>query len=102
MGAQQSKASQPTVHEKAVIKRLRNLQVEENTDGYVEITSDAEKMSFGPLIWKAEDLPVEMLESWKTSFLKDPKNRCVPRGPAHMYLPCVTPAIANTKSPGSP
>jgi bleomycin hydrolase len=71
MGAQPSK---PTLHEKAVIERLRSLQLQED-DEYVEISSDAEKGAIGPLTREAEGLPVHVLESWQSAILKDPKNK---------------------------
>lgn len=73
MGAQQSKA-EPTLHEKAVIERLQDLQVQDQDD-YVEVTGDAEKAPIGPLIRDAEGLPVHVLESWQAAIIKDPKNK---------------------------
>lgn len=61
------------MHEKAVIERLRSLQVQ---DDFVEVTSDSEK-SLGPLVREAQGLPVHVLESWQADFLKDPKNKSV-------------------------
>ncbi|KAK7420640.1 bleomycin hydrolase [Neonectria punicea] len=72
MGAQASKSAEPTLHEKAVLERLRSLQLQ---DDYVEVSGDAEKGSVGPLLRKAEGLPVHVLESWQSAFLKDPKNK---------------------------
>jgi bleomycin hydrolase len=73
MGAQQSK-TEPTLHEKAVLERLQNLQVQDQDD-YVEVISDAEKSSIGPLIRDAEGLPLHVLESWQAAIIKDPKNK---------------------------
>lgn len=73
MGAQQSK-TEPTLHEKAVLERLQNLQVQDQDD-YVEVTSGAEKASLGPLIRDAEGLPLHVLESWQAAIIKDPKNK---------------------------
>ena len=72
MGAQPSKPAEATIHEKAVIERLRSLQVE---DDYVEVNSDAEKAVLGPLMREAEGLPVHVLEAWQDTILKDPKNK---------------------------
>jgi bleomycin hydrolase len=71
MGAQPSK---PTLHEKAVMERLRSLQLQED-DEYVEITGDAEKRVVGPLTREAQGLSVHVLESWQSAILKDPKNK---------------------------
>ncbi|KAH6894158.1 peptidase C1B, bleomycin hydrolase [Thelonectria olida] len=72
MGADQSKLVEPTMHEKAVLERLRTLQME---DDYVEVTSDSEKATVGSLMREAEGLPVPVLQSWQTDILKDPKNK---------------------------
>lgn len=72
MGGQTSKPSEPTTHEKAVIERLRSLHLE---DDYVEVTGDVEKGTLAPLMRPAEDLPIHVLESWRESILKDPKNK---------------------------
>lgn len=72
MGAEQSKQTPTTMHEKAVLERLRTLQVHD--DDYVEITSD-KKAALGPLVREAEGLPVPVLQLWQTDVLKDPKNR---------------------------
>lgn len=85
MGGQQSK-SEPTAREKAVIQRLRSLQVED--EEYLEVTN--EKLPHVPLGWQAEDLPIEVLESWKSNILKDPKNRQV------SFEDYIIPARANT------
>ncbi|KAM5346554.1 hypothetical protein ACJ41O_009559 [Fusarium nematophilum] len=69
MGAQPSK---PTLHEKAVLERIHSLQIQ---DDYVEVSTDAEKASIGPLIRDAEGLPLHVLESWQSAILKDPKNK---------------------------
>ena len=59
-------------HEKAVVQRLREVQLE---DDYVEVEASAEK---GParLHRQPEGLPLSLVESWQTTILKDPKNRC--------------------------
>lgn len=72
MGIELSKPAAPTMHEKAVFERLRDLQLEE---GYVQVDSDNEKGAVGLLAREAEGLPVQVLESWQASILKDPKNR---------------------------
>jgi bleomycin hydrolase len=72
MGADQSKLVEPTMHEKAVLERLRTLQIQ---DDYVQVTSDSEKTPLGPLVRDAEGLPVPVLQSWQTDVLKDPKNK---------------------------
>ncbi|KAM0356102.1 hypothetical protein ACHAPU_000496 [Fusarium lateritium] len=71
MGAQPSK---PTLHEKAVLEILQNLQVQDDEE-YVEISSSAEKTSLGPLVRDAQGLSVHVLESWQAAVLKDPKNK---------------------------
>lgn len=72
MGGQPSKTGETTIHEKAVIERLRTLHMDED---YVEVSSGAEKSSIGPLIRDAEGLPVHVLESWQQAILSDPKNK---------------------------
>ncbi|KAF7559353.1 hypothetical protein G7046_g4796 [Stylonectria norvegica] len=72
MGGQPSKPADITVHEKAVLERLRSLQVE---DDYVEIESGAEKLSLEPFVREAGGLPVHVLQAWQDSVLKDPKNK---------------------------
>ncbi|KAH7175525.1 peptidase C1B, bleomycin hydrolase [Dactylonectria macrodidyma] len=71
MGGQPSKPVEPTSHEKAVVERLRSLQMQ---DGH-EVNGDAEKASFGPLVREAKGLPINVLQSWQADFLKDPKNK---------------------------
>ncbi|KAI5464559.1 peptidase C1B, bleomycin hydrolase [Mariannaea sp. PMI_226] len=73
MGGQQSKPNEITLNEKAVLGRLRDLQVQD--DEYIEVVSDAEKPHLGPLIRDAEGLPVPVLQSWQADILKDPKNK---------------------------
>ncbi|KAF4993842.1 hypothetical protein FDECE_13295 [Fusarium decemcellulare] len=73
MGAQGSKPTEPTPHEKAVLERIRSLQVHD--EDYVQVSSDTEKSSPGPLIREAEGLPIHTLESWQAAILKDPKNK---------------------------
>ncbi|CAM1502240.1 Fc.00g042240.m01.CDS01 [Cosmosporella sp. VM-42] len=72
MGGQPSKPAEATIHEKAVIERLRSLQVE---DDYVEVSSDVEKTALGPLMREAEGLPIYVLQAWQDTILKDPKNK---------------------------
>ncbi|KAF7537724.1 hypothetical protein G7Z17_g12791 [Cylindrodendrum hubeiense] len=72
MGGQPSKPIESNMHEKAVIERLRSLQVQ---DDCVEATGNNEKASFGPLVREAQGLPIHVLESWQADFLKDPKNK---------------------------
>ncbi|KAF4968169.1 hypothetical protein FZEAL_10432 [Fusarium zealandicum] len=73
MGGQPSKATEPTLHEKAILERIRSLQVQD--DDYVEVSSDVEKTSLGPLVRESEGLPLHVLESWQAAILKDPKNK---------------------------
>lgn len=75
MGGQASKPGETTIHEKAVLERLQNLQVE---DDYVQVSGDAEK-TIGPLIREAQGLPLHVLEAWQERILKDPKNKSVNR-----------------------
>lgn len=78
MGGQQSTPAGRAAHEKAVIKRLEQLRVEEQDD-YVEITGAQEKQAcgFDKALRKPEGLPVSVLESWQSAVLKDPKNRYI-------------------------
>lgn len=87
MGSAQSSSS---ASERAVIARLRALQVEEknkqksavNEDGFVEVESQAESGRFDEKTLEAlrrfpTTLDVAQLEGWQTRLLEDPKNRYV-------------------------
>ncbi|KFH46182.1 Cysteine proteinase-like protein [Hapsidospora chrysogenum ATCC 11550] len=71
MGGQQSKSAEPSANEEAIFKGLASLQVED--EDYIEVA--CEKTSHEPLTWKPQDLPIQVLESWKSNILSDPKNR---------------------------
>lgn len=85
MGAYQSKQTTPA--ERAVITRLRALELESkretNDDGFVEVDGD-ETAGAESLNEKAMEalrrrapttLDVDQLEHWQTKLLADPKNR---------------------------
>lgn len=74
MGGNPSRPAEAAAHDRAVLERLRNLQVE---DDYVEVDGHGEKAPFGTLLREAQGLPVHVLESWQSSILKDPKNKSV-------------------------
>lgn len=75
--------STPSAAERAVVERLRALELEKkaavNEDGFVEVDS----LSSGSLNEKTLDalrrfpttLDVSQLENWQTKLLEDPKNR---------------------------
>ncbi|KAI0010887.1 peptidase C1B, bleomycin hydrolase [Xylariaceae sp. FL0662B] len=78
MGAQQSKTSSPetSVLEKAVLQRLRSLQVESNEpeDDFVHV--DGEKTLFDHRITRnPEKLAIALTQDWQSRLLADPKNR---------------------------
>lgn len=81
MGAHLSK---PTAAEKAIIDRLRTLDIEKkeaaNDDGYVEVDGFASSGSlnektFDALRRSPTNLDVSQLEDWQAKLLDDPKNR---------------------------
>ncbi|KFA73782.1 hypothetical protein S40288_03171 [Stachybotrys chartarum IBT 40288] len=74
MGNQASKTAEAVVLEKAVLDRLRTLQVE---DDLVEVNRDAcsDKQDAWRLYRQPEGLPVQVLKSWQSTVLNDPKNR---------------------------
>lgn len=83
MGSYQSK---PTPAERAVITRLRALELEGkrefNDDGFVEIDGtetegDAclNEKALGALRLTPTTLDIGQLEDWQTKLLQDPKNR---------------------------
>ncbi|KKY35778.1 putative cysteine proteinase 1 [Diaporthe ampelina] len=81
MGAYQSK---PTAAERAIIDRLRTLDLEEkqaaNDDGYVEVddlewSGSLNEKTLGALRRSPTTLDVSQLENWQTKLLEDPKNR---------------------------
>ncbi|KAK1758602.1 putative bleomycin hydrolase [Echria macrotheca] len=80
MGAQQSKLPEATwSHEKALIERLRALQLEKGRidDGYVHV-STTEKSDGVVDISKSrqpEGLSVDQMAKWQDTLLEDPKNR---------------------------
>lgn len=89
MGSYQSK---PTRAERAVITRLRALELETkhepNDDGFVEVdgleTEDAaclNEKALGALRRAPTTLNVGQLEHWQSKLLEDPKNRSVLSSP---------------------
>lgn len=85
-----SAQSTPTAAERAVVARLRALDLEEkkkkaavNEDGFVEVESGGGGWDGEHLDEKTLDAPrrspttldVAQLESWQTKLLQDPKNR---------------------------
>ncbi|KAJ9155624.1 hypothetical protein NKR23_g1856 [Pleurostoma richardsiae] len=84
MGSQQSKASPEAVaHEKAVIERLRAMQLDQKAptdEGYVYVDSDnqaANEKAMGSLKIQrdAGDIAVSQMQQWQDALLEDPKNR---------------------------
>lgn len=82
MGAEQSK---PTAAERAVVERLRALELEKrqavNEDGYVELDSAdsngyTNEKTLEALRRSPTTLDVSQLEDWQSKLLEDPKNRC--------------------------
>ena len=74
------------MHEKAVLERLRSLSMdarEDDVDGYVHIGDEnnataATAAAYGVTSDREpERLAVEVLESWQSKLLQDPKNRSV-------------------------
>lgn len=64
MGGQPSKASGAlTVHEKVVVDRLREVQLE---DDYVDVAASAEKGELR-LHREPEGLPLSLVESWQAN-----------------------------------
>lgn len=81
MGAYQSK---PTAAERAIIDRLRTLDMEKkqaaNDDGYVEVddfgpSGALNEKTLGALRRSPTTLDVSQLEDWQAKLLEDPKNR---------------------------
>lgn len=78
MGSIQSK---PTPAERAVIGRLRALELESkgelNDDGFVEVEGGPclNEKAFGTLRRTPTTLDIGQLEEWQTKLLTDPKNR---------------------------
>ncbi|KAG6367756.1 hypothetical protein INS49_001951 [Diaporthe citri] len=81
MGAYQSK---PTAAERAIIDRLRTLDIEKkqaaNDDGYVEVddfesSGSLNEKTLSALRRPPTTLDVSQLENWQTKLLEDPKNR---------------------------
>lgn len=60
-----------SLHEKAVVDRLREVQLD---DDFVEVETSNEKGSVR-LHRQAEGLPLAVVESWQRTILNDPKNR---------------------------
>ncbi|KAI1080181.1 peptidase C1B, bleomycin hydrolase [Whalleya microplaca] len=76
MGAQQSKTSpEILMHEKAVLERLRSLQLEvESEDDFVHV--DGEKALVDDTITRTpEKLEIELTRAWRSRLLANPKNR---------------------------
>lgn len=82
MGSEQSK---PTVTSRAVVERLRALELENkqaiNEDGFVEVDSGSspnEKTLDALRRRSPSTLDVDELEGWQSRLLQDPKNRFGP------------------------
>ena len=80
MGSQQTKVTPEVVaHEKALLDRLRALQLENKEAGdYVFVHDSAnEKRANGGTVAvrAAEDISVEQAQEWQKRLLEDPKNR---------------------------
>lgn len=73
MGAQPSKTLDVSMSEKAVMDRLRNVQLDD--EDYVEVDSGSEKRGLGGADRSPEGLSLSLVTSWQTSILDDPKNR---------------------------
>lgn len=82
MGSEQSK---PTAAQRAVVERLRALELEKkqaiNEDGFVEVDSceqsSPNEKTLDALRRSPSTLDVGQLEDWQTRLLQDPKNRYV-------------------------
>lgn len=82
MGSEQSK---PTAAQRAVVERLRALELEKkqaiNDDGFVEVDSFGEgspnEKTLDALRRSPSTLDVGQLEDWQTRLLQDPKNRYI-------------------------
>lgn len=81
MGSYQSK---PTAAERAIIDRLRTLDLEKkqaaNDDGYVEVdefepSGSLNEKTLGALRRSPTTLDISQLENWQYKLLEDPKNR---------------------------
>ncbi|KAK8102766.1 peptidase C1-like family protein [Apiospora sp. TS-2023a] len=92
MGSYPSKVSpEAAAHEKAVLERLRTFQIIEaddgvgsdNDDGFVYVLDNEKSGGEGgisssnrkKLVRSPEALPVELMGSWQSKVLEDPKNR---------------------------
>lgn len=91
MGSHPSKVSpEAAAHEKAVLERLRTVQINEaddgvgndNDDGFVYVMTEEKtgRRSYGEggirkLFRCPEALPVELMGAWQSKVLEDPKNR---------------------------
>lgn len=76
MGSYQSKVSPETAsHEKAILERLRSMQLSDDApeDDFVHV--DDEKRTSPRLTRQPEGLPVHLMGSWQSTLLEDPKNR---------------------------
>lgn len=79
MGSYQSKVSPETAwHEKAVLERLRSSHIDDDMteDDFIHVGGGEKAGRDGRLVRSPEGLPVELLSSWQSKVLKDPKNRC--------------------------
>lgn len=100
-----SAQSTPTAAERAVIARLRALQLEGkkkqksavNEDGFVEVESESSSLdekTLDALRRSPTTLDVTQLEDWQTRLLEDPKNRYV-----HIYTCTRTTPINSVMHP---
>ncbi|KAM0812989.1 putative Peptidase C1-like family protein [Seiridium cardinale] len=76
MGSYQSKVTpESALHEKAVLERLRSFEMSDEAAEEDFVHVDDEKSSDARLSRQAEGLPVQLLSSWQSRALRDPKNR---------------------------
>ena len=84
MGANQSQMSLP--NEKLVIERLRELQVEDQADEYVEVDEKAISSCKAHFRAPWTSLSTSEVADWEHQLLQDPKNRYVASLPL-VYFP---------------
>ncbi|KAI5867823.1 peptidase C1B, bleomycin hydrolase [Durotheca rogersii] len=79
MGAQQSKpspeAAKAVMHEKAVIDRIMNLDVQDAGDDFVHVSSEKGSFLRHKIARLPEKIVLELTQNWQSKLLADPKNR---------------------------
>jgi hypothetical protein len=83
MGAQQSSSSSEKIaQEKAILERLRSVQLGIAEDDYVNIDNGGSSKEKGYSLdlqqREPEGLSVQIVRTWQSIFLQNPKNRFVP------------------------